>query len=75
MSPNPGAFLSGQSVYAFYDCTVAKFGYNPAEYDYGHVIITFQRINGHDVWALYGHLVGNPCSGLEIGSLGLLGCH
>ncbi len=35
---------------------VAFCGYNPAEGDYGHCLITQHVISGRDVWFLFGHL-------------------
>jgi hypothetical protein len=32
----------GTVVRSFHNCTVLHFGYNPAAYDYGHVIVTHQ---------------------------------
>jgi len=46
----------GTAVHSVADCVVHSAGYNPALLDYGHVIVTEQELNGHRVWALYGHL-------------------
>ena len=46
----------GTPVRSFYDGIVYKFGYNPAKGDYGHCIVVQYKINGTDVWGLYGHL-------------------
>ena len=47
---------AGTAVHAFTDGFVLHAGYNPAEGDYGHVLVTEQRIDGQPVWALFGHL-------------------
>ena len=36
--------------------TVAFSGYNAADGDYGHTVIVHHRIQGHNLWILYGHL-------------------
>ncbi len=46
----------GTPVMAFADGEISHFGYNPADGDYGHTIITRQLIDGVPLWALYGHL-------------------
>mmetsp|Transcript_36803 Transcript_36803/g.115086 ORF Transcript_36803/g.115086 Transcript_36803/m.115086 type:complete len:242 (+) Transcript_36803:429-1154(+) len=46
----------GTPIRSFFDGRVYKFGFNPSPGDYGHVIVTEHNINGHRVWALYGHL-------------------
>jgi murein DD-endopeptidase MepM/ murein hydrolase activator NlpD len=46
----------GTPVHAFADGAIAFFGYNGAEGDYGHTLITVHRIAGVDLWALHGHL-------------------
>ena len=46
----------GTAVHSIADCTVHSCGYNAAELDYGHVVVTEQELNGRMVWALYGHL-------------------
>ena len=46
----------GTAVHSVADCVVHSCGYNAAELDYGHVVVTEQQLNGRTVWALYGHL-------------------
>ena len=46
----------GTPCMAFEDGEISHFGYNPADGDYGYVIITRHNIGGTTVWALYGHL-------------------
>lgn len=46
----------GTPVMAVAAGEVAFSGYNPAEGDYGHTIITHHRIQGVDLWMLLGHL-------------------
>ncbi len=46
----------GTPCMAFEDGEISHFGYNPADGDYGYVIITKHDIDGTTVWALYGHL-------------------
>ena len=46
----------GTPILSFFDGIVFASGYNPELGDYGHTIVTKHRIDGHDVWALYGHL-------------------
>ncbi|KAJ1458518.1 armadillo-type protein [Pelagophyceae sp. CCMP2097] len=60
----------GTAVHAFSDGVVHACGYNAAELDYGHVIVTKHLLNGLPVWALYGHLsaasIAGKAPGLEI---------
>jgi len=49
----------GTPVMAFSDGEISHFGYNPADGDYGHTIITKHQIDGVKLWALYGHLDEN----------------
>jgi len=46
----------GTPVYAFFEGEVFALGYNPKPGDYGHTLVTKHTIDGHEVWALYGHL-------------------
>ena len=46
----------GTPVMSVADGTVAFSGYNAAEGDYGHTVITHHTIQGQDLWILYGHL-------------------
>jgi murein DD-endopeptidase MepM/ murein hydrolase activator NlpD len=57
----------GTQCYAFCDCEVTHFGYNPAEGDYGNVVITKQIIDGAEVWALFGHLSSESIVGKKVG--------
>ncbi|EKX36115.1 hypothetical protein GUITHDRAFT_165832, partial [Guillardia theta CCMP2712] len=54
----------GTPIRSFFDGRVYKFGFNPSPGDYGHVIVTEHNINGHRVWALYGHLSAKSMSRL-----------
>ena len=57
---------------AFIDGEISHFGYNPEPGDYGNVIITKHILDGHPLWALYGHLSSsslvNKKKGQKIGS-------
>jgi len=44
------------AVHAFWDGTIYACGYNEADGDYGHVIVTQHEFGGVSLWALYGHL-------------------
>uniref|UniRef100_A0A6U6B9I5 M23ase beta-sheet core domain-containing protein n=2 Tax=Guillardia theta TaxID=55529 RepID=A0A6U6B9I5_GUITH len=57
----------GTPIRSFFDGRVYKFGFNPSPGDYGHVIVTEHNINGHRVWALYGHLSAKSMSRLYEG--------
>ena len=46
----------GTPVYSFFEGVVFSVGYNYKLGDYGHTIVIKHRINGNEVWALYGHL-------------------
>jgi murein DD-endopeptidase MepM/ murein hydrolase activator NlpD len=46
----------GTPVYSFFNGEIYASGFNPLPGDYGHTIVTQHRIDGHDVWALFGHL-------------------
>ncbi|MFT4647360.1 MAG: murein DD-endopeptidase MepM/ murein hydrolase activator NlpD [Glaciecola sp.] len=47
---------AGCAVHAFAAGTILYQGYNPADGDYGHVIVAEHEIDGAPIWALYGHL-------------------
>lgn len=47
---------AGTPIHSVADCTIHSVGYNAADGDYGHVIVTEQVLNGHRVFALCGHL-------------------
>ncbi|MBU03364.1 MAG: peptidase M23 [Euryarchaeota archaeon] len=57
----------GTPCMAFDDGEVSHFGYNPADGDYGYVIITKHDVGGTFVWALYGHLDAASIEGKTIG--------
>ena len=57
----------GTPCMAFDDGEISKFGYNPDDGDYGHVVITKHIIDGRSVWALYGHLNSKSIENKEIG--------
>ena len=57
----------GTPCMAFEEGEISHFGYNPADGDYGFVIITKHDIGGTTVWALYGHLNSESVSGKEVG--------
>ena len=56
-------------VYAFWEGLIDQVGYNPAPGDYGHVIITRHELDGHTLWALYGHLSADSIAGKQRGQL------
>ncbi len=57
----------GTPVYSFLKGVVFAVGYNPKLGDYGHTVVTKHRIDGNDVWALYGHLDKMTTSSLNSG--------
>ena len=57
----------GTPCMAFEDGEISHFGYNPADGDYGYVIITKHDIDGTTVWALYGHLDSASVRGKTVG--------
>lgn len=70
----------GTAVHAFADGSVLHRGYNPADGDYGHVIVTEHVVDGAPLWALHGHLstasvaLWSPGDGFVAGTvLGWLG--
>jgi murein DD-endopeptidase MepM/ murein hydrolase activator NlpD len=46
----------GTAVHAFADGQIVHQGYNPADGDYGHVIVTEHTFRGRTLFALHGHL-------------------
>jgi len=52
---------------AFADGEISHFGYNPAEGDYGYVLITKHVLDGTNIWALYGHLNAASVEGKSLG--------
>ena len=46
----------GTPIMSVFSGKVAFSGYNPADGDYGHTIITKHNIQGQNLWILYGHL-------------------
>ena len=57
----------GLPVHSVAKCVVHSAGYNPAAGDYGHVVVTEQRLHGRRVWALYGHLSAASTAGKKPG--------
>jgi len=57
----------GTPCMAFDDGEISHFGYNPADGDYGYVVITKHDIGGTPVWALYGHLNAASIEGKFVG--------
>jgi murein DD-endopeptidase MepM/ murein hydrolase activator NlpD len=57
----------GTPCMAFYDGEISHFGYNPADGDYGNVIITQHLIDDAPLWALYGHLNSESIIGKSVG--------
>jgi murein DD-endopeptidase MepM/ murein hydrolase activator NlpD len=52
---------------AFADGEISHFGYNPADGDYGNVVITKHLLDGVSLWALYGHLDAASISNKRVG--------
>jgi len=71
---------AGAPVYSFYQGTAAYMTNNDNPGDYGPTIIVHHKLNGRDLYALYGHLsmkslelisIGDPIEkGQQIGTLG-----
>ena len=57
----------GTPCMAFDRGIISHFGYNPADGDYGYVIITKHLIDSKPIWALYGHLSAKSIKGKKIG--------
>ena len=57
----------GTPCMAFDQGVISHFGYNPADGDYGYVIITKHLIDSKPIWALYGHLSAKSIKGKKIG--------
>ena len=57
----------GTPCMAFTDGEISHFGYNPADGDYGHVVITKHILDGKPIWALYGHLDAASIEGKSVG--------
>ena len=57
----------GTPCMAFDSGEISHFGYNPADGDYGYVIITKHSVGGIPIWALYGHLDSKSIEGKKIG--------
>ncbi len=57
----------GTPVMAFCDGVIFAAGHNPADGDYGYVIVTEHVLDGVAVWALYGHLGPRSVVGREPG--------
>ena len=52
---------------AFTNGEISHFGYNAADGDYGHVVITKHILDGTAIWALYGHLDSASIEGKSVG--------
>ena len=52
---------------AFAEGEISHFGYNAADGDYGHVVITKHILDGVPIWALYGHLDSASIEGKSVG--------
>ncbi|MCO4747407.1 MAG: peptidoglycan DD-metalloendopeptidase family protein [Proteobacteria bacterium] len=46
----------GTAVHAFADGHIVHCGFNPADGDYGHVLVTEHVLDGESIYALFGHL-------------------
>ena len=57
----------GTPCMAFADGEISHFGYNPADGDYGNVVITKHLLDGIPLWALYGHLDAASIAGKAVG--------
>ncbi len=57
----------GTPVYAFFGGIVHASGFNSKLGDYGHTIVTKHRIDGQDIWALFGHLDAESTASLRPG--------
>ena len=57
----------GTPCMAFDDGEISHVGYNPADGDYGYVIITKHLVGEHTIWALYGHLSADSIQGKQVG--------
>ncbi len=57
----------GTACMAFADGEISHFGYNAADGDYGHVVITKHILDGVPIWALYGHLDSASIEGKSVG--------
>lgn len=57
----------GTPCMAFDDGEISHFGYNPADGDYGYVIITKHLVGEYTIWALYGHLSADSIQGKQVG--------
>ena len=57
----------GTPCMAFDDGEISHFGYNPADGDYGYIIITKHLVGEYTIWALYGHLSADSIKGKQVG--------
>ena len=57
----------GTPVHCFADGWIESFGYNPADGDYGHTVVTGHRIDGVEIYALFGHLDARSTLGRTAG--------
>ena len=57
----------GTPCMAFANGEISHFGYNPADGDYGNVVITRHLLDGVPLWALYGHLDAKSIEGKAVG--------
>ncbi len=57
----------GTACMAFAEGEISHFGYNAADGDYGHVVITKHILDGVPIWALYGHLDSASIEGKSVG--------
>ena len=63
----------GTPCMAFADGEISHFGYNPADGDYGYVVITKHILDSTTIWALYGHLDAASVRGKSVGQKVSLG--
>lgn len=57
----------GTPVHAFFGGEIFLAGYNGAEGDYGHTLITRHELGGKPLWALHGHLSAASTEGKRPG--------
>ena len=58
---------AGVAVHAFWAGTVVHAGYNPADGDYGHVLVTRHTIEDRVIYALHGHLSAASLAASPVG--------
>jgi peptidoglycan LD-endopeptidase LytH len=59
----------GTPIYSFADGEILKFAYNGADGDYGYTLLSKHKVDGRDLFVLWGHLQKKSVENKKVGQL------